>query len=124
MRVTIPHSRTITFAVPVTNGEYAPEVLYLNDDNSDPRKSLHRVDEIEGMIRSLPSGASLELDILKGGNPDPRLDASWNLNVGTAATVAGVFGLMKMGGFCCRFRAVSGGTAGNLPLDLSWTEYP
>ncbi len=122
---TIPHSRTITFAVPADADEYAPEVLYLNDDNDDPRRSLHKVDEIEGVIRSLPAGALLEMDLLKPGNLDPRDEESWNLDQGTAASAAGVFGLLKMGSWPgVRFRAKSGGAAGNLPLDLSWTEYP
>lgn len=116
-----PNMRTRTFVVPAGAGDYAPEVLYLGPEN-DPKGGLDAVDEIQGLIRSLPATAVLEIDLKKPGGGDPSLDASWNLNVSAfAAAAAGPFGLLKLAGWQgVRFRAKSGGTGGNLVLDLSW----
>lgn len=123
MQTRVPSRRSVTFAVPVTTDEYAPEVLYLNSNNA-ALSGMDAVDEVQGYLSALPAGAQLEMDQLKGDNPDPRLDASWNLNVGDAATAIGPFGLLKLGGWVgVRFRAKSGGTAGDAVLDLSWTRY-
>ncbi len=117
-----PNNRSVTFAVPATNGEYAPEVLVLALKN-DYATGFDCVDEVQGFLRSLPAGAQLEMDLLKpGGTGDPALDGSWNLNAGAdPATTTGPFGKLELAGWKgVRFRVRSGGTAGNAVLDCAW----
>lgn len=110
--------RTVSFAVPLAAGAYAPEVLYLNVDN-DVRSLPDLVNELTTYISALPAGATLEVDLLKTGGA-PGTAGDWYLaaksfnaaGLGTTTTLSGWRGV--------RLRAKSGGTAGTLTADVSW----
>jgi len=116
-----PNSRTVTFAVPAGNGDYAPEVLYLAPTN-DPKSGLDCVEQVRALVRSLPTSAEVEIDLRKPGGGDPTLDASWNLDIGiTSIAAAGLTALLEYAGWPgVRIRVKSGGTAGSAVVDASW----
>lgn len=112
-------TRTITAAVPAGAGTYAPEVLYCNSDN-DKRTLPDRVGTLAINVASLPAGATLEVDLLKPG-ADPAIAASWRTAVATIAA-AGLAALLQLGNWHgVRVRAKSGGTAGALEFDATWS---
>lgn len=120
MRTLVPHIRSQTFTVPAGAGAYAPEVLYCALDN-DPRKGLDCVERLRAFVRSVPATATVEIDLLKPANADPRLDASWNLGAGASALPQGLTALLELAGWLgVRIRVVSGGTAGQATVDAAW----
>lgn len=104
----------VTFTVPVTATNYAPERIQLNSQSAPaawPTPSLMSPPMlgITVMIEALPATATLELWLLKAG-ADPTADANYFFHDSTA--VGKTYALAGYRG--AQFRAKSGGTAGNL----------
>lgn len=112
-----PGRRRITFAVPVTGGQYAPEILYCSERNDKPGRAMN-VSDLSTLVEQLPASAIIVVDLLKAdGKADVEVD--WVLDVFTyAATGYNLEALAKWKGV--RIRAQSGGTAGDAIVSASW----
>lgn len=111
------------FAVPVANGEYAPEVVYLkqNDKDSAAKKDgpLDHVSEITLHLGTMVTGATVEVDLLRAGG-DPTNASHW-LTAAKSYDAAGLqdpIFLTEWRGV--RVRAKSGGTDGTQTVSMSW----
>ena len=102
------------FTVPAGADDYAPEIYYLTTKGvvTGTDSILMKPYEVQANVITLPTGAELEMDILRNG-ADKALEASWSLAraawdaVGLAGTPTA---LSQWEG--CRFRMKSGGNAG------------
>lgn len=70
----------ITYTIPASG--YAPEILYLGATPTGKSEYLHVVQQLQAFIESLPTGASLEVDLLRPDG-DPTPDGPW-VTVGAA----------------------------------------
>jgi hypothetical protein len=80
-------------------------------------------------VVSAPAGFSLVCDKFRplpdSGVPlDPTLDASWRLTIDTATDIGEL--PMQDFNFCpgVGYRAISGGTAGDVVIDVTWEALP
>lgn len=112
--------RVKSFTVPVTSGNYAPEVLYFGPSNDGGDLDLEmRVNEASIVIGTLVSGVTIELDLLTPGT-DPDTPANWMLAVDSWNT-AGLQTLLQLAGWHgARLRARSGGSAGTQVVAAAW----
>jgi hypothetical protein len=130
-------TRRLTFAVPVTSGQYAPEVLYCALANvataqsaggvvSEPRRGgmqfleapLDTVREISVMVESLVTASAVELDLLKPGG-DPTVAGDWILAAKSWAAVGLQLQLLADWPGV-RLRVKSGGTVGTTIVSAVW----
>ena len=123
MRVGSGYAR-VTFDVPATGGNYAPEVLITRQGES---LVLDKISKLAVYVESLPASCEIEVDLLKPGS-DPRLAASWILDSQSLVATGLVFWgasaehswLYLAGWPGIRLRAKSGGTAGDSIVSASW----
>jgi hypothetical protein len=123
MRVGSGYAR-VTFVVPATGGNYAPETIITRQGDSGV---LDKVSMLAVYVESLPAAAEIEVDLLKPGE-DPALAASWLLDIRTITAVGLVFwgaslehSWLNLAGWPgVRIRAKSGGTSGNSIVSVSW----
>lgn len=110
---------TVTFAVPVTAAQRAPEVLYLRVTGSQVGSMFDPVSEATIHVESLPAGSQIEVDILKPGGAEADA-AGWLTNVQTYTTT-GLKQLLQLARIHgVRLRATSGGVAGNAVVHCWW----
>jgi hypothetical protein len=114
----------VVFNVPLTSGQYAPEVLYLYEDKTKPPdNTTAAMDFVSSLVAVLesdpPAGAVVEVDLLRvGGNA--RNAGDW-LTAMATANARGVYEPLPFNGwFGVRLRAKSGGTAGTLAVSVAW----
>jgi hypothetical protein len=111
----------LAFTVPAGAGDYAPEVLYLAQENR-ADGGFHTVHELSTFIELLETDSVLEIDILKPGTEmaDIADDASWYLAMAsyTAADWQEILSFAHWYGV--RIRCKSGGTAGTTTISSSW----
>lgn len=105
-----------TFAVPLTPGDFAPEVLYLS--KSTTVGDLDFVKAYQNIVEELPLDAVLVIDILKVDG-DKTETTDWV--TADSFDVVGVQDIIETLGVHVRVRAQSGGTAGDLELSTYWT---
>lgn len=111
-------STRVSFAVPVTGGNYAPETIDLTDRTLTGGVFMPIAD-LSLDVESLPATAVVEMDLLRpGGN---RLTAGdWNL-ARKSWSVAGLVDMLPLAAwYGVRYRVKSGGTSGTAILCLSW----
>lgn len=112
-------SQKVSFTVPAVNGNYAPEVLYLNAENVGTNVLFDRVAELTPLIETLPAGSQLEMDLLKvGGNPATSTDWLLAQKVWNTAGVQTPFALSEWLGV--RLRMKSGGTGASSVVHCHW----
>lgn len=108
----------VTFAVPATSGNYAPEVLYCNG-GSEAKALQDFIIQLSVLVESLPAGAAIEVDILKAGL-ESGISTNWQSAI-KSFTAAGLQDLVQLAQWRgVRIRAKSGGTAGNAIVSASW----
>jgi hypothetical protein len=112
------HQKRVSFVVPITSGQFAPEILYLNPESL-VNALMDTVSEMTAFVEALTATATLEVDILKPGGL-PQNAADWYLAIKVWNT-AGIQALFQLARICgVRVRAKSGGTAGTTILALYW----
>lgn len=111
-----------SFAVPATSGQYAPEVIYLRQQQDGG--TFDAIERLSAYVDALPSGATVEVDLLKANSANRATPASTDW-LGPAATVTatGLADLITLAGwYGGRIRVKSGGTAGTATLHATWTD--
>ncbi len=112
-----PGRRRITFAIPLTGGQYAPEVLYCSEKNEKPDRAMN-VSDLSLLIESLPAAGIIAVDLLKADG-NAKVETDWVLDVFTYTSAGHTLeALAKWKGV--RIRAQSGGTAGDAIVSASW----
>lgn len=115
--------RVRSFTVPAGAGTYAPEVLYLRQDND--RGTFDCLERIALFVASLPATATIEVDLLKVDAPNAALPASGDWLTPAVLTLSAVgynATLAPAGWYGARVRAKSGGTAGTAVVHAAWTD--
>ena len=112
--------RTVAFAVPAGAGNYAPEVLYLNQSNEAVAgKAMDVVCELQARIGTIVAPAEVEIDILKPGG-DQTQSGDWR-TAALSYTTAGLKDAVSLARiFGVRIRVKSGGTGGTQTVDCWW----
>lgn len=110
----------VNFAVPAAAGQYAPEVLYIAQEQS-PKALLDAILELRLLVESIPAGAEIEVDLLRAGG-DPRSAGDW-LGAALSYNAAGLAAKEELAGARARVRAKSGGMAGDAVVNAYWTSY-
>jgi hypothetical protein len=102
-----------TFAVPVTNGNYAPETIDITDGSA-----ASGIFEVSVLLESIPASAAIELWLLRRdgatGTPGDWVFAkSW-----TAVGLQDIVMVSQWRG--AEIRARSGGSSGNAVVSATW----
>lgn len=105
----------VTFTVPVTSGQYAPERLSLASPSASNAQVSPPLIGVTALIESAPASAAIELWLLKVGATDPTADANFFLY--DSSTASKTWPLASYRG--AQLRAKSGGSAGNLVCSAS-----
>lgn len=103
-----------TFTVPAAAGAYASQEIHLRQHQG----SYDHVQALRVLVEDdPPTGAVVELDLLRaGGSPE----TDW-VTATITYNAKGLGALVELAGWRgVRVRAKSGGTAGNLPVSVSW----
>lgn len=110
--------RTLAFAVPVTGGNYAPEILYLAQKNQAiATQAPDEVGECQFYISTLPTSAIVEIDLLA---PGQLMTGTWR-TVAQTYNANGLTAVLSLAGWRgVRVRVKSGGTSGTATIDASW----
>lgn len=107
------------FTVSDSSDEYAPEEYYVSTRGTlrTSPEDLDSVLEVQVFVRTLPTDAVLEMDLLQTGG-DPETPAHWNIGAQSwnATGLATPVALSDWPGV--RFRMKSGGTAGTGRVDF------
>lgn len=112
-------TRFVDFTIPATSGNYAAEVLRLQHDSGLRSGLYHHVERLVVHVESLPTGARVEVDVLKA-NGNPMVEGDWVKNV-DAATAVGFYVPVELAGWNgVRVRGKSGGNAGSAKTHVSW----
>lgn len=112
-----------TFTVPVTSGQYAPEVYYLRLDRPLTAPvtlaDLASVVELQIDAVTYPTGATIEVDVLK---PDsaPATAGNWRTARASYTTTGLKTPIALSGRRGVRIRMKSGGTAETGEADVTW----
>jgi hypothetical protein len=115
--------RALSFTVPAGSGSYAPEVLYLRQDND--RGTFDFLQRIAVFVASLPASCAIEVDLLKADAPNAATPANgdWLTPPVLSLTAAGLNAtLTPAGWYGARVRAKSGGTGGAAVVHVAWTD--
>jgi hypothetical protein len=110
-------NRAITFTVPATADEFAPEVLYCGPTNN--ASNLDGVLDTCLVGRDMPADAAIVVEVLTPG-ADPSDDANW-VSDGIPWGVGSEAGGSNYAGLRVRVRVKSGGTAGDGTVLMGWT---
>lgn len=108
--------RTETFVIPVTGGNFAPEIIYLRRTIAAGEWQFSPVIELVVFVNSLPTSASIDVDILKPGG-DPTNAADW-FAPAFSFTTTGQQTSQPVFATGIRIRGKSGGTAGNAEIGV------
>jgi hypothetical protein len=109
--------RSKTFAVPGGAGVYAPEILYLAQDENHPQSD--DVSEVTLFIESLPATAVVEVDLLQPGGVE-TVAVDW-IVAAQSHNAIGLKAVLQLANWRgVRVRAKSGGTAGSAVVHASW----
>lgn len=101
---------TATFAVPLTGGQYAPEVVYLTRDGLAPTDFNKLGPQTLLMIHAtFVASASIEVDVYQE-------DGTWN---NYQDITSGLSTKVDLGGLQARIRVQSGGSSGTQTITYS-----
>lgn len=100
-----------TFVIPVTSGNFAPEIIHLRRTIVSGEWQFSPVVDIVVFINSLPTAAEIDVDILKPGG-DPTNASDW-FTPAFSYTTTGQQASQPLFAAGVRVRGRSGGTAGN-----------
>lgn len=106
------HVARVTFTVPATAGQYAPERIQLNSQSASVVTPT--LLGATALIEAAPASAALELWLLRV-NGDPTNDADYHLYDSTTASKT--WPLASFPG--AQLRAKSGGTAGSMTVSAT-----
>jgi len=116
--VTTHLRRRVSFAVPVTAAQYAPEELICSRDNR-AIGGIMEVTELSTLVEALTATAQVEVWVLKAGGV-PETAGDWVYS-GTAYTTLVLQAALAMAPWVgVKLRVKSGGTAGTTIVSAAW----
>lgn len=110
--------RRVSFTVPAEADAYAPEVLYLAQEQS-VRALFDPISELRLLVEDLPADAVVEVDLLRAGG-NPAVAGDW-ITAALTYDAAGLAAKEELAGALGRVRVKSGGAGGEAVVNAFWT---
>lgn len=119
----LARQRTFTLTVDATPGDFSARAI-VRQATDDAKDVADRIGRARVVVVSAPAGAILVVDQLKPGG-DPATSGDWRTDLDeNTATV----GLLDAQDFCYAqgvgYRGKSGGSAGDIVIDVAWEALP
>lgn len=109
------------FVIPVTNGNYAPEVHYIGAPDETVAAEAYRgnIKKLRCLLDNLPASGQIEVEVLMVKS-NPATAANWiNVATYTADGLSAELDVLRWPGV--RLRAKSGGTSGTVTVGVVYT---